>query len=92
MATFDEINQKGKVTVSEVITDHGEKEYQFEFTKYDADTGDLMPATYVENIREGDLIETRARLVARRDEEVVRYNAEIAEIDARLTAISTVKT
>ena len=92
MATFDEINQKGKVAVSEVITPEGEKEYKFEFTKYDRDTGDLLPGKAVENIRELDLINQRAMLVEQRDEDVARYNTEIAEIDAKLTAITAVKT
>lgn len=92
MATFEEINQKGKVVVSEVITLGDEKEYKFEYTKYDTDTGDLMLGTHVENVRELDLINNRAMLVEQRDEDIVRYNAEIAEIDAKLTAITAVKT
>lgn len=92
MATFEEINQKGKVVVSEVITLGDEKEYKFEYTKYDTDTGDLMSGTHVENVRELDLINNRAMLVEQRDEDIARYNAEIAEIDAKLTAITAVKT
>ncbi len=92
MATFEEINQKGKVVVSEVITLGDEKEYKFEYTKYDTDTGDLMSGTHAENVRELDLINNRAMLVEQRDGDIARYNAEIAEIDAKLTAITAVKT
>lgn len=92
MATFDEINQKGKVTVTEVITPENEKEYKFEYTKYDADTGDVISGKSVENLREDDLTRTRTTLVEQRDADIARYNADIAEVDAKLAAITVVKT
>lgn len=84
MATFDQIMQKGNVT----ITKDGD-EYRFEFEQYDSDTGELRPEKLIRRIRKSDLQTEKAMLVEQMDEQTARYNAEISEIDAKLAVINS---
>ncbi len=90
MAKFIDIKAKGMVTVTEVVKDN-EKVYKFEFSRFDPDTGDPV-ASYNIIFQQQDLIFERTHLINRRESETVRYNDEIAEIDAKLAAIDEVKT
>ncbi len=91
MAIFTEIESEGMVNVTETITENDEKEYSFEYTVFDSSTGLQLAQKRTEVIKEQDLIREKTMLENRRDEDIIRYNAEIAEIDAKLAAITTVK-
>ena len=92
MAKFGEIKTKGMVNVTETIIENDNKEYKFEYTVFDTNTGDQLVEKRVETIQEEMLIEEKTMLENRRDEDLARYNDEIAEIDAKLAAITEVKT
>ncbi len=91
MAKFSEIKTKGMVNVTEIMTENDDKEYKFEYTVFDTGTGEQLAEKRVEIIQEEILIEEKTMLENRRDEDIVRYNDEIAEIDAKLTALTAVK-
>ena len=91
MATFDEINQQGKVLVTEIIIPDKDKEYRFEYMRYDSDIGALLPEKVVEQFNEQYFISERAGLIAQRDAEIKRCDTEIAEIDAKMIVIAKIK-
>jgi hypothetical protein len=80
------------VNVTETITENDDKEYKFEYTVFDAATGAQLAEKRVETIQEEMLIEEKTMLENRRDEDIARYNDEIAEIDVKLAAIDEAKT
>ncbi len=91
MATFSEIETKGMVSVTESIIENDDKEYKFEYTVFDTGTGVQLAEKRVEIVQEEMLIEEKTMIENRRDEDIVRYNDEIAEIDAKLAAITAAK-
>ncbi len=91
MATFDEIYQQGKVSIMEVIVPDKDKEYRFEYTKYDPDTGDLLPEKTINQFSEQYFLSERLALINQRDLEIARCNNGIAEIDAKLAVIMAIK-
>ena len=91
MTTFSGINAAGMVIVTETIIDGDNNEYEFEYTLFDAGTGTQLSETRIEILQEENLIEEKTMLENRRDEDVARYNAEIAEIIDKLAAITAAK-
>ncbi len=91
MTTFSGIQAAGNVTVTEVEVDIG-KEYEFEYTMFDAGTGAELAEKRIEVLREEDLTNEKTMLENQRDGDVVRYNNEIAEIVDKLAAIDEAKT
>lgn len=77
MAKFKDIKLKGDV----VITKIGDSRYDFEFNKYDSQTGELLASTTIKSTSREKLQDLKENILDQQQEHLERWAEEIEDID-----------